>query len=103
VSAWPGIHAWWLLPIGALAAVGQWAMTRAYGNGSTLLVANLQYSGVVFAALLGLLWFGERLPWLSWLGMAVVVAAAVIATVLRAKNSAIPADIAPKHIKKELP
>ena len=34
----------WLVPIGVLAAAGQWCMTRAYSHGSTLVVANLQYS-----------------------------------------------------------
>ena len=37
------------------AAVGQLAMTRAYGRGSTLVTAALSYSGIVFSALLGVL------------------------------------------------
>ncbi len=86
LSAWPGWSAAWLLPIGMLASVGQWAMTRAYAMGSTLLVANLQYSGVVFAALLGVILFGERLPWLAWAGMGLVITSAVLATYLRAKK-----------------
>src|SRR6187402_674393 len=41
-----------------LASLGQWCMTRAYSHGATLLVANLQYSGIVFGALYSLLLFG---------------------------------------------
>jgi len=47
-SEWVWPHAWLLLPIGILAALGQWCMTRAYNDGATMVVANLQYSGIVF-------------------------------------------------------
>jgi S-adenosylmethionine uptake transporter len=39
-----------------------WCMTRAYSHGSTLVVANLQYSGIVFAvACYSLLLFGDKI------------------------------------------
>lgn len=82
------IEALWLLPIGVFAALGQLAMTRAYTQGSTIVVANLQYSGIVFGAMFGLLLFGERIPPLGWLGMAVIIASGVAATMLR--NQAMP-------------
>ncbi|MDO9202387.1 MAG: DMT family transporter, partial [Hydrogenophaga sp.] len=47
-SAWHWPSALWLLPIGLLAVLGQLCMTRAYASGATLVVANLQYSGIVF-------------------------------------------------------
>ena len=34
-----------------------------------MLVANLQYSGIVFAALYGVALFGEYLPLTGWLGI----------------------------------
>ena len=53
-SPWPGWPGLWLLPIGVLAAGGQLCMTRAYASAhtqrATLVVANLQYSGIVFAS-----------------------------------------------------
>ncbi|MDO9197624.1 DMT family transporter, partial [Rhodoferax sp.] len=64
----------WLVPIGILASLGQWCMTRAYSRGSTLLVANLQYSGIVFAAFYSLLLFGDQIPLIGWAGMGVIVA-----------------------------
>jgi drug/metabolite transporter (DMT)-like permease len=85
VSAWDWAHAWWLLPMALLASLGQWCMTRAYSQGATLVVANLQYSGIVFGALYSVLLFGERLPWIGWAGMALIVASGIAATVLRAR------------------
>ena len=85
VSDWDWGHALWLLPIGLLAAVGQLCMTRAYSHGATLVVANLQYSGIVFGALYSVLLFGERIPLAGWLGMALIVASGIAATVLRTR------------------
>ena len=79
------VQALWLLPVGILAALGQLCMTRAYTRGATMVVANLQYSGIVFAALLGLLLFGDQLPLIGWLGMATIVASGIVATFLRAR------------------
>ena len=75
----------WLIPIGILASLGQWCITRAYSRGSTLLVANLQYSGIVFAALYSLLLLGDQIPLLGWAGMGVIVVSGLAATVLRAR------------------
>ena len=49
------------------------------------MVANLQYSGIVFAALYGLVIFGDNIPLTGWAGMALIVVSAVAATVLRAR------------------
>lgn len=85
----------WLVPIGALASMGQWCMTRAYSHGHTLVVANLQYSGIVFAALYSLLLFGDQIPWMGWLGMVLIVISGVAATVLRER--ALPDTPAEEH------
>jgi S-adenosylmethionine uptake transporter len=79
------VQALWLLPVGILAALGQLCMTRAYTRGATMVVANLQYSGIVFAALFGLLLFGDQLPLVGWMGMATIVASGIAATFLRAR------------------
>jgi len=84
-SPWNWSHAAWLLPVGLLAALGQWCMTRAYSQGATLVVANLQYSGIVFGAVYSLLLFGDRIPLAGWAGMALIVASGIAATVLRAR------------------
>jgi S-adenosylmethionine uptake transporter len=85
VSDWDWLHALWLLPVGLLASLGQLCMTRAYSRGATLVVANLQYSGIVFGALYSLLLFGDSIPLVGWAGMALIVASGIAATVLRAR------------------
>jgi drug/metabolite transporter (DMT)-like permease len=89
VSPWPGWPALWLLPVGILAAGGQLCMTRAYASAKTqrgtLVVANLQYSGLVFAAFYSVLLFGEHLPPIAWAGMALIVGSGMTATILRAR------------------
>jgi S-adenosylmethionine uptake transporter len=87
-SSWSFRHAIWIVPIGLLASAGQLCMTRAYASGATMLVANLQYSGIVFAAVLGTIVFGDKLPLIAWAGMAVILASGIAATVLR--NRAMP-------------
>jgi drug/metabolite transporter (DMT)-like permease len=84
-TPWEWQHAWWLLPVGLLASLGQWCMTRAYSQGATLLVANLQYSGIVFGGLYSLLLFGDAIPAIGWAGMALITASGVTATVLRSR------------------
>ncbi|MEO1768085.1 hypothetical protein V6E02_12840, partial [Thiobacter sp. AK1] len=85
----------WLIPIGLLAVLGQLCMTRAYASGATLVVANLQYFGIAFAALYGLAVFGDRLPLSGWVGMALIVGSGVAATFLRER--AVPRLPAEEH------
>ena len=95
LSEWDWQAAVWLLPIGVLASIAQWCMTRAYSQGPTLVAANLQYSGIVFAALYSLLLFGDQIPLLGWLGMLVIVVSGVVATALR--TQALPNPPAEGH------
>jgi len=71
-----------LLAIGALAAIGQLCMTRAFGRGRTLLAANLQYSGVVFATIIGWLAFGESHDMIELAGIVLIVASGIAATLV---------------------
>ncbi len=90
---WPAVL--WLLPVGVLAALGQLCMTLAYSQGATLVVANLQYSGIVFAALYGLFLFGDQIPLIGWAGMALIIVSGITATALR--NRALPKPPAEEH------
>lgn len=87
-----GVHEWtwpealWLMPIGVLAAMGQLCMTRAYTSGATLVVANLQYSGIVFSALYGLFLFGDDVSAMGWVGMGLIIASGIAATALRSRS-----------------
>ncbi len=86
VSPWHWPSALWLLPIGVLALFGQLCMTRAYSRGATMVVANLQYSGIVMAGIYGIIFFGEQLPLIGWLGMALIIVSGITATVLRTRT-----------------
>ncbi|MDD2845377.1 MAG: DMT family transporter [Rhodoferax sp.] len=101
---WEGFTPWhqvswqaaaWLIPIGVLASLGQWCMTRAFSRGATLLVANLQYAGIVFAAFYSLFLFGDQITLLGWAGMALIVASGIAGTVLRTR--ALPNTPAEEH------
>jgi len=94
MSRFPGWPALWLLPLGLLAAGGQLCMTMAFSRASssrgTLLVANLQYSGLIFASIYSMLVFGDYLPLMAWLGMAIIVVSAIAAGWLRSGGSKAP-------------
>ena len=100
-SLWVGLTPWhwpsvlWLLPVGLLAAGGQLCMTLAYSKGATLVVANLQYTGIVFAALYGLFLFGDQIPLIGWAGMGLIIVSGITATALR--NRALPRPPAEEH------
>jgi len=98
-ASWTWQHALWLLPIGLLAALGQLCMTRAYATvktqAGTLVVANLQYSGIVFAAFYGVVLFNDRIDAAGWGGMALIIASGIAATVLRQR--AVPKAPAEEH------
>lgn len=90
LSEWTFAHAIWILPVGLLAAGGQLCMTRAYATAKsesgTLLVANLQYSGIIFAAFYGVVLFGDRIDLLGWTGMALIIGSGIAATFLRQRS-----------------
>ena len=79
-----------LLAVGLLASVAQLMMTRAYGTGRTLVNASLQYLGIAFAFVYGVLLFDERITWMAIAGMVLIVAAGLAASLLRSQTA--PAD-----------
>ena len=79
--SWSGIGL--LLAVGVLATVAQLMLTRAYARGRTLVNASLQYLGIGFSFLYGVVLFDDRVTWIAVLGMLLIVAAGVRATLLR--------------------
>ncbi|TAK91293.1 MAG: DMT family transporter [Burkholderiaceae bacterium] len=74
-------HALLLLAgIGVTAVLAQLAITRAYGYGRTLLAANLNYSGILFASFYSVLLWNDRMPWMTVLGMLLIVISGAYAT-----------------------
>ena len=75
-----------LLAIGLLATVAQMMMTRAYRIGHTLANASLQYLGIVFSFVFGVLLFDDAVTLSAVAGMALIVGAGLYATLLRSRQ-----------------
>lgn len=67
-----------LFTIGATGLLGQLALTRAYGLGSALLNAALQYSTIIFAALIGIGFWGESIDDLALFGGICIICAGLM-------------------------
>jgi drug/metabolite transporter (DMT)-like permease len=75
-----------LLAIGLLATVAQMMMTRAYRIGRTLANASLQYLGIVFSFVFGVLLFDDPVTLSAIVGMVLIVGAGLYATLLRTRR-----------------
>ncbi len=91
-----------LLGIGVSATVAQVAMTRAYRLGKTLVTANLQYSGIVFSSILGILLWNDVLDWLGWAGIGVIFVSGLAATYYNTRNIKLPIDATTDVIATEI-
>jgi drug/metabolite transporter (DMT)-like permease len=90
--SWSGIGL--LLAVGVLATAAQLMLTRAYARGRTLVNASLQYLGIGFSFIYGVVLFDERVTWTAVVGMLFIVAAGVLATALRTP-AGVAASLAP--------
>jgi S-adenosylmethionine uptake transporter len=86
-----------LLSIGVTATIAQIAMTRAYRFGAMLVTANLQYTGIVFSSLWGILIWGDRLDLYGWLGIAIILVSGVAATFYNARSSSSSSNASSKQ------
>ena len=91
---WQGIVL--LLAVGALATTAQWMLTRAYARGRTLVNASLQYLGVAFSFLYGVVLFDDVVTAMTVAGMLLIVGAGVHASMLRAGRAQTSAATATK-------
>lgn len=74
------LNLFFIAGIGLSTLGAQYFNTRGYGKGNLLLNSTLQYSVVVFAQVFGFLVLGETLTVLESFGIAVICAAAILAT-----------------------
>jgi drug/metabolite transporter (DMT)-like permease len=84
-----------LLAIGVLATVAQTMMTRAYRIGRTLVNASLQYLGIVFSFVFGVLLFNDAVTASALAGIVLIIAAGMYATLLRTRQQ--PATASPPN------
>lgn len=73
---------------GLSATIAQIAMTRSYGSGNLLVSSILSFSGIVFASLIGITVFDDPVQLTTHLGIALIIAAGVAASVLTKKPRA---------------
>ncbi len=85
-----------VIMIGLTATTAQIAMTRAYRLGNTLVTANLQYTGIVFSSLFGVLIWNDAPGWVGWLGIAIILASGILATYHNQRRSQSAAKNLPK-------
>lgn len=89
-------HSLWgaalLLAVGLLATAAQLSLTRAYSIGRPLVNACLQYLGIVFSFGYGMLLFKDPLTLSATVGMLLIIAAGLAATLLRAQAAPPPKD-----------
>ena len=83
-------NAGYLAGVAVFGTAAQFALTRAYGKGSAIVSAAISYSGIVFAAILGIAIFGDVLPLVAWLGIAVIIGAGMIAVQMQPARTAGP-------------
>ena len=72
---------WWLLIlIGLLATIGQFFLTKGYSFAPAAQVGPFTYSNVVFAILIGWIFWEEALDLLTWVGALLTCIAGIITT-----------------------
>ncbi|HET8817137.1 MAG TPA: DMT family transporter [Pseudidiomarina sp.] len=79
-------HGFAILIMGALAVIGQLAMTRAYSLAPAARVGVFTYSSVIFASLMGYWFWNEPITWFMLAGAAVITLAGYLA--LRSRRKA---------------
>jgi len=85
----PTLHSGLLVfAVGFCGLLGQMAMTRAYRTGTVLVVANLQYTGIIFSSLWGMFLWNDRFPAIVWLGMGVILVSGIAATFYNTRSTA---------------
>jgi drug/metabolite transporter (DMT)-like permease len=67
-----------LILIGVMTQFAQYFMTMAYQNEELSKVAPLKYFGVLYAIILGYVFFGETFNWLTYTGMIMVIVGVIL-------------------------
>ena len=81
VWQWPALDLWpSLVALGACAALGHLALTRALHSADASLVATFEFSRLPFAVLIGLVFFGETTSLWTWIGALIIFTAAISIT-----------------------
>ncbi len=81
---------WWqvlfLLGAGSCASIAQFSVTTAYTYAPAKSISVYDYCQVLFSALIGLIAFGELPDWLSFVGYAIIISAAIVNYIFALKD-----------------
>jgi drug/metabolite transporter (DMT)-like permease len=92
----PATHLWLpILTMGTCASVAHLCMTRAYALAPAAQAGPFSYATVVFAALIGWVYWGEVPDVVSAIGVAIVCAAGVLAIRFGGRRSVPPTELPP--------
>lgn len=80
-----GMDWFWIVCIGVFTQLGQMAMTRALQQENVATVSIINYTGVVYALLFGMFFFGETYPISTIGGMLLVVSGVVLSILYRSR------------------
>jgi drug/metabolite transporter (DMT)-like permease len=73
-----GSEWFYLLMVGITSQIAQYYMTRAYQLAEISTVSIINYTGIIYAIVLGFLLFGESFNLLTYVGMALVIAGVIL-------------------------
>lgn len=76
-----------LFGMGITGTMAQLCMTKAWGKGNMLLTSTLQFSAIVFAAILGFFLFDEPFTTPGIIGISVIMTAGIVATMITRRQS----------------
>lgn len=76
----------YLFLIGLFGTLAQFAMTHAWKHGLPLLNTIFQYAGVVFAVIVGVLFFGDEIDLVTLIGIGVVCASGVFSSLINLRR-----------------
>ncbi len=76
---WPVQNEWSaVIGIGILGLIGQVFMTRAFQTEETSVLAPFKYMELVYALIMGFLFFGETYEWLAFLGIILIIVGMIL-------------------------
>lgn len=78
-----GIEWFILLLIGIFTQIAQVLMTKALHEGSASVITPFQYLGAVYAAILGFYVFDERLSWIVYSGITLIILGVILNVVIK--------------------
>jgi len=85
-----GIEWLLLLVMGVFTQIAQVYMTKALHADHSSRIMPFKYFGVIYAMGIGLIFFGETLPWLSIAGIALVISGVILNAFIKNLNQKLP-------------